>query len=253
MSTTHTSTPVDEPDRTLTTREAAALLGISVSTAQKWIEGGAVESWKTPGGHRRMRRTAVLRLLEERTSMASVAAGPTAHELRPLAAPTYTVAPSEAARLRAVGRTGLLDTEAEPMFDRITRLAAIMAGTPYSAITLLTATRQWFKSRQGIEATETARDVAFCNEVVVSDQLVMVDDAREDPRFSTNPAVTGEPHVRFYAGCPLHAPDGFVVGTLCVFDRTPRRLDATQLECLRALAEIAEDEIRLYMAERGRR
>ncbi|SEM50708.1 DNA binding domain-containing protein, excisionase family [Luteibacter sp. UNCMF331Sha3.1] len=250
---TITPSPADEHDPALTTREAAALLGISVSTAQKWIEGGAVESWKTPGGHRRMRRKAVLRLLEERTAMASAAPDTATHELRPLSSPTYAVAPSEAARLRAVGRTGLLDTDAEPTFDRITRLAAIMAGTPFSAISLLTATRQWFKSRQGIEACETSRDVAFCNQVVVTEQLVVVEDARDDPRFRDNPAVTGEPYVRFYAGCPLHAPDGLVVGTLCVFDRTPRRLDSTQLECLRALAEIAEDEIRLYMVERGRR
>ena len=243
----------DEHDPALTTREAAALLGISVSTAQKWIEGGAVESWKTPGGHRRMRRKAVLRLLAERTAMASAPPCVGTHELRTLSDPRYVVGPDEAARLRSVGRTGLLDTGAEPTFDRITRLAAIMAGTPFSAISLLTATRQWFKSRHGFDESETAREVAFCNHAVATDRLVTVEDARDDGRFRDNPAVTGEPHLRFYAGCPLHAPDGFVVGTLCVFDRTPRRLDGTQLECLRALAEIAEDEIRLYMVERGRR
>jgi len=245
-------TPSDDHDPALTTREAAELLGISVSTAQKWIEGGAVESWKTPGGHRRMRRTAVLRLLEERTALARPAAA-VAEELLPLQDPAYPVPADETSRLRAVGRTGLLDTEPDPAFDRLTRLAAIMAGTSASVVSVLTARRQWYKSRHGVETTETPRDLAFCNHVLLADDMVMVEDARGDARFRDNPLVRGEPHIRFYAGCPLHSPDGFVIGTLCVFDTAPRRLDAIQQECLRALAEIGEDAIRLHMAERGRR
>src|SRR3954465_4113041 len=107
-------------DPTLTTRDAARLLGISVSTAQKWIESGALESWKTPGGHRRMRQSAVLALLEERTAMVGDAHQAIAQELRPERSALYPVPHDEAARLRAVGRTGLLDTTSDPAFDRIT-------------------------------------------------------------------------------------------------------------------------------------
>lgn len=237
----------------MTTREAARLLGISVSTAQKWIESGAIESWKTPGGHRRMRHSAVLSLLAERTAIASAQGMAIPEELRPERSPTYPVLRDEAARLRAVGRTGLLDTAAEPAFDRITWLAAVIAGTPVSLLSLLTTRRQWFKSRQGTEATESPRQWAICNHVILGNGLVMVEDTREDVRFRGNPLVHGKPHIRFYAGCPLRSPDGLPVGTLCVIDSAPRRLDDTQQESLRALAEIAEDEIRLYMAERGKR
>jgi GAF domain-containing protein len=95
--------------------------------------------------------------------------------------------------------------------------------------------------------------MSFCNHAILGEDMMTVEDAREDTRFSTNPLVTGDPHIRFYAGCPLRGPDGHVLGSLCVVDRTPRRLDATQKEGLRALADITEDEIRLYMAEHGRR
>jgi excisionase family DNA binding protein len=242
-----------ELDPTLTTREAARLLGISVSTAQKWIESGAIESWKTPGGHRRVRRSAVLSLLEERTSVPSMPGVAMSHELRPERCPTYPVPPDEGARLRAIGRTGLLDTAPEAAFDRITWLASLIAGTPVSLISLLTAQRQWFKSRRGFDSADTPREWAICNHAILGPDLMMIEDAREDERFRHNPLVNGGPRIRFYAGCPLHTPDGFAIGTLCVVDSTPRRLDATQKEGLRALAEIAEDEIRLYMLERGRR
>ena len=244
--------PIND-DPTLTTRDAARLLGISVSTAQKWIESGALESWKTPGGHRRMRQSAVIALLEERTAMSADTVLAMPQELRAERAPTYPVPPNEAARLRMVGRTGLLDTPADPAFDRITKLARLIAGTPMSVISLLTARRQWFKSALGTSLKETPRDQAFCNHVILSDEMVTIEDAREDARFKHNPLVTGEPHLRFYAGCPLRGPDGHTLGSLCVVDRTPRRLDAMQEEGLRALADIAEDEIRLYMLERGRR
>lgn len=246
--------PTNAPDDpTLTTRDAARLLGISVSTAQKWIESGALPSWKTPGGHRRMRRSAVIALLEERTAMAADPLAAMSPELRPERSPNYPVPDDEAARLRAVGRTGLLDTPAEPAFDRITWLASLIAGTPVSLISLLTSSRQWFKSHQGTGMAETPREWAFCGHAILGDDMLTVEDARKDERFRDNPLVTGHEHIVFYAGCPLRSPDGHALGTLCVIDSSPRQLDETQKEGLRALANIAEDEIRLYMAEHGRR
>ena len=244
-------TPTDDP--TLTTRDAARLLGISVSTAQKWIESGALVSWKTPGGHRRMRQSAVLALLEERTALAADPLQAMSPELRPERMPAYPVPDDEAGRLRALGRTGLLDTPAEPAFDRITWLAGLIAGTPVSLITLLTSQRQWFKSHRGTSMTQTPREWAFCGHAILGDDIMTVEDAREDERFRHNPLVTGNEHLVFYAGCPLRSPDGHALGTLCVIDSAPRRLDETQREGLRALADIAEDEVRLYMTERGRR
>jgi excisionase family DNA binding protein len=243
--------PIDDP--TLTTRDAARLLGISVSTAQKWIESGALESWKTPGGHRRMRQSAVIALLEERTAMSADSLQCMPQELRAEHSPNYPVPHDEAARLRMVGRTGLLDTPADPAFDRITRLALLIAGTPVSFISLLTAKRQWFKSAQGTKLRETPRALAFCSHAILGEDMVTVEDTRQDARFNASPLLAGEPHIRFYAGCPLRGPDGHALGTLCVVDRMPRRLDASQKEGLRALADIAEDEIRLYMVEHGRR
>ena len=247
------SHPFSDSDPTLTTRDAARLLGISVSTAQKWIESGALESWKTPGGHRRMRQSAVIALLEERTALVADSQQAMPQELRPLRSASYPMPDDEAARLRAVGRTGLLDTVTDPAFDRITRLAALMAGTPVALISLLTAKRQWFKSALGTDLTETPRDQAFCSHAILGDDTLIVEDASRDTRFRDNPLVTGGEGIRFYAGCALHTPDGHKLGTLCVIDREPRRLDATQIDVLRTLADIAENEIRLYMVEHGRR
>ena len=240
-------------DPTLTTRDAADLLGISVSTAQKWIEGGALESWKTPGGHRRMRRSAVIALLEERMAMSGDPTQALAGELRPSRTPDYPVPEDEAARLRAVARTGLLDTAPDPAFDRLTWLACQLTGAPVGVIALLTAQRQWFKSRQGTGVVETPRAWAFCGHTILGSDVMVVEDASRDDRFRDNPLVVGDPHIRFYAGQPLRTPEGLAVGTLCVFSDAPRGLNGEQKEGIRALAAIAEDEIRLLMLEHGRR
>jgi len=251
LSYQNATTHADDP--TLTTRDAARLLGISVSTAQKWIESGALASWKTPGGHRRMRRSAVIALLEERTALAADPLQAMSPELRPERLPAYPVPFDEAARLRAVGRTGLLDTPAEAAFDRITWLAGLIAGTPVSLISLLTSRRQWFKSHRGTATEETPREWALCGHAILCDDIMTVEDARDDVRFRDNPLVTGNEKLVFYAGCPLRSPDGHALGTLCVIDTAPRQLDETQRQGLRALADIAEDEIRLFMADHGRR
>lgn len=158
--------------------------------------------------------------------------------------------PPDAARLRALHELQLLDTPPEERFDRITRLACRLLGVPISLVALVDSERQWFKSRVGIELAETARADAFCAHTIHTEHGLVIEDARSDPRFAANPFVTGEPHVRFYAGMPLAAPDGSRVGALCVLDRDVRRFDAAEMATLRDLAAIAGDELRSGSAGR---
>jgi excisionase family DNA binding protein len=236
-------------DAVLTTRATAELLGVAVSTAQLWIENGALPSWKTPGGHRRVRLSAVKRLIEERglpVVAASVPAVPVAAssaEFLPLAEPSYPVAHDEARRLLAVDAAHLVDTPAEPVFDRLTWLATQTTDTPMALISLLTARRQWFKSRIGVAADETPREWAFCAHAILQDGLFVVEDAARDPRFQDNPLVLGEPHIRFYAAFPLLDANNMPLGTLCVLDREPRRLRDREIRSLRELATMASEEI----------
>lgn len=114
---------------------------------------------------------------------------------------------------------------------------------PISVVSLVADQCQWFKSAQGLDVRETAREVAFCGHTILSDQTLVVEDAVLDPRFSDNPLVTGTPYIRSYAGHPLHTEDGSRVGTLCVIDRSPRAFTTEQLEILRDLAALVESEL----------
>ena len=235
--------PDDDP--ILTTREAARLLGVAVSTAQLWMEGGALPTWKTPGGHRRVRLSAVTQLMRQREASLPVArAGQLAGEVLPSPAPAYPVAPNEAQRLTALAATGLMDSPGEKVFDRLTWLASHVTECPMALLTLLSGQRQWFKSRIGIERRETPREVAFCSHTIMQDGAFVVEDAGADPRFAANPLVTGAPHIRFYAGYPVLDANGLALGSLCVLDREPRRLRERELRALRELAAIASDEVR---------
>jgi diguanylate cyclase (GGDEF)-like protein len=149
----------------------------------------------------------------------------------------------EPARLRALRALDVLDTPAEERFDRLTRLAKRLFGVPIALVSLVDENRQWFKSRQGLKACETPRDVSFCGHTILGDDIFLVADAAADPRFRDNPLVTGEPHIRFYAGCPLATPDGHKIGTLCIIDRQSRELDDEDLTVLRDLARMAEQEL----------
>lgn len=162
----------------------------------------------------------------------------------------------EDARLGSLEALEVLDTPPEERFDRITRLAQVSLDMPIALLSLVDRERQWFKSVQGLGLSETSREVSFCAHAIAADDTFVVVDAHDDHRFADNPLVLGDPSIRFYAGAPVHAPDGHRVGTLCVIDTEPRRLDARQLRTLCDLALIAENELRteyLTLAEQDLR
>lgn len=144
---------------------------------------------------------------------------------------------AERARQADLDRYQVLDTLEEQAYDDLTRMAASVCGVPIALISLLDHDRQWFKSRIGLQASETPREFAFCEHAIRRPGDVMVvNDAAQDERFATNPLVTGDPNIRFYAGAPLVSASGQALGTLCVIDTQPRELDAKQLETLQFLA-----------------
>jgi PAS domain S-box-containing protein len=158
----------------------------------------------------------------------------------------------EVMRLKVLRDHGLLDTPAEERFDRITRLAQRMFGTQIALVSLVDADRQWFKSRQGLDACETGRDISFCGHAILNKEIFHVADARLDPRFSGNPLVLGPPNIRFYAGAPLTTADGYRIGTLCIIDDKPRQLTTAEMAALRDLADCVESEVNRRHEERQR-
>ena len=136
----------------------------------------------------------------------------------------------------------VLDTPSEPGFDRLTRLAQHIMGVPIALVSLIDADRQWFKSKQGLEAPQTPRSVSFCGHAINAPQTFVIPDAHADPRFADNPLVLSPPHVRFYAGAPLTV-DGMRVGTLCAIDHVARQPTPSQLQALRDLADCVEQEL----------
>ncbi|MCH8542086.1 MAG: PAS domain S-box protein [Alcanivorax sp.] len=159
----------------------------------------------------------------------------------------------EALRQAALERLDLLDTPPEARFDRLTRIAQAAFDVPMALITLLDGDRQWFKSCQGLDATETDRSVSFCGHAILNDLMLEVPDTLEDERFCDNPQVIGEPGIRFYAGVPLRTLDGYAVGTLCIVDVRPRHLTDQQKRALQDLASLAAQEInREYEKDRLR-
>jgi two-component sensor histidine kinase len=125
-------------------------------------------------------------------------------------------------RLAALRSTDLLDSAAEERFDRLTRLASRALGTEMALVSLIDSDRQWFKSRHGLRAQETRRDLAFCDHTIRDVGVMVVPDAKKDTRFHENALVTGDPNIAFYAGAPLITRDGYALGTLCVLDTKPR-------------------------------
>lgn len=171
--------------------------------------------------------------------------------MRTRKSPGHPPTPSnESSRLAALLRFELLDTPAEAMFDNITALAAQICETPIALISLVDAERQWFKSRQGLDARETPRELAFCAHAINGETLFEVENALLDPRFRDNPLVTGAPDIRFYAGMPLADSEGHNLGTLCVIDRQPRQLSVQQKGALKLLAQQAINLFELRLQTR---
>lgn len=158
---------------------------------------------------------------------------------------TRPIPGDEDARLAALDSYNILDTAPEQSFDRITRLAQITLQVPTVLISLVDRDRQWFKSRQGFDATETSKSVSFCKHAIEQDEPFIVSDALQHPLFCDNPLVVGPAHIRFYIGIPLKMRGGSKIGTLCAIDREPRQISKDQIEAMRDLACMVVDEIEL--------
>ncbi len=157
----------------------------------------------------------------------------------------------EAQRLALLHSLELLDTPAESAFDALTRLAAQITGRPIALIGLVDAERTWFKSRVGLDAAESPRDISFCGFAIAAEDVFEVPDAHADARFVANPLVTGAPHVRYYAGVPLRV-SGLPMGTVCVVDHRPYRLDEGQREALRELGRLGTELLERRLASRAK-
>lgn len=151
--------------------------------------------------------------------------------------------PNESDRLETLYSCDLLDSVAERGFDDIVDLAAAMFQTPIALVSLIDSDRQWIKAKFGLEVCETGRDEAFCSHAILDNDILVVPDAKLDPRFHDNPFVTQPPHIRFYAGAPLIDPSGHALGTLCIIDSQPRHMTGPQLESLAMLAQLVVDQI----------
>lgn len=157
-----------------------------------------------------------------------------------------TSAPSqEAARVAALDRYAILDTEPEQTFDDLVSLASYICKTPIAMLSLVDERRQWFKSKVGVQVRETPKETSFCAHAIQQEDLFVVPDTLKDPRFKENPMVVGEPHIRFYTGAPIINEEGFALGTLCVLDRQPRELDSEQKEAMWALSRLALGQMEL--------
>lgn len=164
----------------------------------------------------------------------------------------FPIPDNEETRLQVLGDYDVMDSLPEQAYNDLAKLASVICGTPIALITLLDNHRQWFKANVGLTVGETPRSQAFCAHAIMNPgETMTVEDATEDARFASNPLVTGEPHIRFYAGAPLVTPTGEALGTLCVIDREPRQLTEAQLEALQLLSReiIVQLELRRSIAK----
>lgn len=150
---------------------------------------------------------------------------------------------NEAERLHALRTLKILDTSHEERFDRVTRMAKRMFNVSISLVSIVDEDRQWFKSKQGLEASETPREISFCGHAINQEGLFIIPDASKDERFFDNPLVTDAPNIRFYAGYPLKIRQGLNIGTLCLIDPRPQGLDEEDQQLLKDLGAMIEQEI----------
>jgi diguanylate cyclase (GGDEF)-like protein len=153
----------------------------------------------------------------------------------------------ELGRLSALDRYGILDTQPEARFDKITALVRSVLNVPMAVVTLVSTDRQWLKSRQGVAISEMPRGLSFCTYTIQRREPMMVPDARADPLFAESPIVTGAPFIRSYLGIPLASPDGYNIGALCALDTQPRRYDASQIQIMTNFAALVMDEMELRL------
>ncbi|MGJ3246205.1 MAG: GAF domain-containing sensor histidine kinase [Elainellaceae cyanobacterium] len=158
---------------------------------------------------------------------------------------------NELARLEKLSEYQILDTSPEDAFDDLTHLAAQICNVPIALVSIVDSSRQWFKSKVGLEATETCREIAFCNYTICQPDIFIISDALSDRRFSENPLVKSNPRIRFYAGTPLITPEGYTLGSLCVIDHVPRELNPEQISALQALGRqvVTQLELRRNLIE----
>lgn len=157
---------------------------------------------------------------------------------------------NELHRLKKLQGCGILDTEPDESFNRITRILSQTMGTPISLISFVDAYRQWFKSKVGIDVSETPREFAFCGHAICGTDIFEVKDATKDERFLSNPLVTGSPDIRFYAGAPLVMEGGVSLGTLCTIDTKPRSLSNDERRLLADLAGVVVDQLEMKLLAR---
>ena len=156
----------------------------------------------------------------------------------------------EKKRLEALRRYEILDSESERIYDDLAKLASYICSMPISLVSLVDADRQWSKAHYGIPGGEVPREIAFCSHAIEQDEILVVNDATKDQRFSHNPLVVNSPQLRFYAGAPLKAPCGSRLGTLCVIDMKPRQLTEDQLVALSMLSRQVIDQFELRVAHK---
>jgi len=149
---------------------------------------------------------------------------------------------NEKNRIEVLRSLNILDTQPDERFDRLTRMAKRLFGVPIALVSLVDENRQWFKSCIGLNVRETSRDISFCGHAILGDGIFMIPDTTEDQRFADNPLVTGNPNIRFYAGCPLSL-NGYKLGTLCVIDQKPRSFEQEDIEAMTDLASMVEREL----------
>ena len=149
----------------------------------------------------------------------------------------------ETVRLLSLHSLRILDSAPEERFDRVTRMAQRVFDVGICLVSLVDSDRQWFKSKQGLDACQTSREISFCGHAILEDRVFVVEDTHTDERFSDNPLVTGNPSIRFYAGYPVHTPDGHRIGTLCLIDKKPRSFSSTEERTLKDFAALVDDEL----------